>query len=65
MPATPAPKQPTMRERYRAQVRAEVKEAALHQLAEAGPAGLSIAAIGKQLGSPGQLFEAQLTALTA
>jgi AcrR family transcriptional regulator len=53
MPATPAPKQPTMRERYRAQVRAEVKEAALRQLAESGPAGLSIAAIGKQLGVSG------------
>jgi AcrR family transcriptional regulator len=53
MPATPAPKQPTMRERYRAQVRAEVKEAALRQLAEWGPAGLSIAAIGKQLGVSG------------
>ena len=53
MPAAPAPKQPTMRERYRAQVRAEVKEAALCQLAESGPAGLSIAAIGKQLGVSG------------
>ena len=53
MPATPAPKQPTMRERYRAQVRGEVKEAALRQLAESGPAGLSIAAIGKQLGVSG------------
>jgi AcrR family transcriptional regulator len=42
-----------MRERYRAQVRAEVKEAALRQLAESGPAGLSIAAIGKQLGVSG------------
>jgi AcrR family transcriptional regulator len=48
-----APKLPTMRERYRAQVRAEVKEAALGQLAESGPAGLSIAAIGKQLGVSG------------
>jgi AcrR family transcriptional regulator len=42
-----------MRERYRAQVRAEVKETALRQLAESGPAGLSIAAIGKQLGVSG------------
>jgi AcrR family transcriptional regulator len=42
-----------MRERYRAQVRAEAKEAALRQLAESGPAGLSIAAIGKQLGVSG------------
>ena len=53
MPATRVPGQPTMRERYRAQVRAEVKETALHQLAESGPAGLSIAAIGKQLGVSG------------
>jgi AcrR family transcriptional regulator len=42
-----------MRERYRAQVRQEVKEAALRQLAEAGPGGLSISAIGKQLGVSG------------
>ncbi len=53
MPATPAAEPPTMRERYRAQVRAEVKQAALRQLAESGPAGLSIAAIGKQLGVSG------------
>jgi AcrR family transcriptional regulator len=42
-----------MRERYRAQVRDEVKQAALLQLAESGPAGLSISAIGKQLGVSG------------
>jgi AcrR family transcriptional regulator len=42
-----------MRERYRAQVRQEVKDAALGQLAEAGPGGLSISAIGKQLGVSG------------
>jgi AcrR family transcriptional regulator len=42
-----------MRERYRAQVRQEVKQAALGQLAESGPGGLSIAAIGKQLGVSG------------
>jgi AcrR family transcriptional regulator len=42
-----------MRERYRAQVRHEVKETALRQLAEAGPGGLSISAIGKQLGVSG------------
>jgi AcrR family transcriptional regulator len=42
-----------MRERYRAQVRAEVKQAALGQLAESGPAGLSVSAIGKQLGVSG------------
>src|SRR5512132_3514903 len=53
MPAMPAPKPPTMRERYRAQVRAEAKQAALRQLAESGPAGLSVSAIGKQLGVSG------------
>jgi len=42
-----------MRERYRAQVRQEVKDVALRQLAEAGPGGLSISAIGKQLGVSG------------
>ncbi len=42
-----------MRERYRAQVRSEVKRAALRQLAESGPAGLSVSAIGKQLGVSG------------
>jgi AcrR family transcriptional regulator len=47
------PEPPTMRERYRAQVRQEVKETALRQLAEAGPGGLSISAIGKQLGVSG------------
>jgi hypothetical protein len=49
----PAPEPPTMRERYRAQVRAEVKQAALSPLAESGPAGLSVSAIGKQLGVSG------------
>ena len=53
MQAKPAPEPPTMRERYRAQVRDEVKQAALRQLAESGPAGLSISAIGKQLGVSG------------
>ena len=42
-----------MRERYRVQVRAEVKQAALRQLAESGPAGLSVSAIGKELGVSG------------
>lgn len=42
-----------MRERYRAQVRGEVKEAALGHLAESGPAGLSVSGIGKQLGVSG------------
>ena len=53
MPARPVPEPPTSRERYRAQVRAEVKQAALGQLAQSGPAGLSISAIGKQLGVSG------------
>ena len=42
-----------MRERYRAQVRHEVKQAALRQLAESGPAAVSVSAIGKQLGVSG------------
>ena len=42
-----------MRERYRVQVRTEVKQAALRQLAESGPAGLSVSAIGKELGVSG------------
>ena len=53
MPPNPAPGPPTMRERYRAQVRGEVKQAALRQLAQSGPAGLSVSAIGKQLGVSG------------
>src|SRR5215467_10787776 len=53
VPATPAPGPSTMRERYRAQVRAEVKQAALRQLAESGPTGLSVSAIGKELGVSG------------
>ena len=53
MPAMPEPEPATIRERYRAQVRAEVKQAALDQLAQAGPAGVSISAIGKQLGISG------------
>ena len=50
MPATPGPEPAPLRERYRAQVRQEVKQAALGQLAESGPAGVSVSAIGKQLG---------------
>jgi AcrR family transcriptional regulator len=53
VPAVREPEPPTLRERYRAQVRAEVKQAALAQLAQAGPAGVSISAIGKQLGISG------------
>ena len=53
MPTMPAPEPVPMRERYRAQVRREVKQAALRQLAESGPAGVSVSAIGKQLGVSG------------
>jgi AcrR family transcriptional regulator len=53
MPAEAVPEPPTMRERYRAQVRGEVKQEALRQLAQSGPAGLSVSAIGKQLGISG------------
>ena len=53
MSAISEPEPATMRERYRAQVRQEVKEAALRQLADAGPGALSISAIGKQLGVSG------------
>ena len=53
MSAISEPEPSTMRERYRAQVRQEVKGVALRQLAEAGPSGLSISAIGKQLGVSG------------
>ena len=45
MAATSSVEPPTMRERYRAQVRDEVKQAALRQLAALGPRGLSVAAI--------------------
>jgi AcrR family transcriptional regulator len=53
MPALPAPESPTMRERYRMQVRGEVKQAALRQLAQSGPDGVSVSAIGKELGFSG------------
>ena len=53
MPAMPAPEPPPIRERYRAHVRHEVKQAALRQLAESGPAAVSVSAIGKQLGMSG------------
>jgi hypothetical protein len=60
----PAPEPPTMRERYRAQVRHEVKQAALRQLAESGPAGVPVPAIGKQLGVSGPArFTAALAVL--
>jgi AcrR family transcriptional regulator len=43
----------TPRERFRAQIRDEIKQAALRQLALSGPAGLSVNAIGKELGVSG------------
>ena len=42
-----------IRHRYRAQVRDEVKQAALRQLAEGGPQALSINAIARELGVSG------------
>ncbi len=43
----------TPRQRFRAQIRGEIKQAALRQLAQSGPAGVSVNAIGKQLGVSG------------
>jgi AcrR family transcriptional regulator len=43
----------TPRQRFRAQIREEIKQAALRQLAESGPAGVSVNAIGKELGVSG------------
>lgn len=42
-----------MRERFRTQVRYDVKRVALRQLADSGPQGLSINAIAKELGVSG------------
>jgi AcrR family transcriptional regulator len=44
---------PTVRQRYRAQVRGEIKAIALRQLAESGPAGISVNAIARELGVSG------------
>ncbi|CAL9309654.1 MULTISPECIES: TetR/AcrR family transcriptional regulator [unclassified Streptomyces] len=43
----------TPRERYRAQLRAEIKQRAWEQIAAAGAAGLSLNAIAKQMGMSG------------
>ena len=43
----------TPRERFRAQIRDEIKQIALRQLAQLGPAGVSVNAIGKELGVSG------------
>jgi AcrR family transcriptional regulator len=48
-----APGTKTPRERYRAQVRAEVKEHAWEQIATAGASALSLNAIAKQMGMSG------------
>jgi AcrR family transcriptional regulator len=47
------PEAKTPRERYRAQVRAEIKERAWEQIATAGASALSLNAIAKQLGMSG------------
>lgn len=49
--AEPDPKTP--RERYRAQVRAEIKEHAWEQIATAGVPALSLNAVAKQMGVSG------------
>jgi AcrR family transcriptional regulator len=43
----------TPRQRFRAQIREEIKQTALRQLANSGPAGVSVNAIGKELGVSG------------
>jgi AcrR family transcriptional regulator len=48
-----APESSTPRQRFRVQIREEIKQAALGQLAQSGPAGLSVNAIGKELGVTG------------
>ncbi|AJE83787.1 TetR family transcriptional regulator [Streptomyces albus] len=48
-----APRTESPRERYRSQVRAEVKERAWEQMAEAGASALSLNAIAKQMGMSG------------
>ncbi len=44
---------PSSRDRYRAQVRDEIKEAALRQLADGGPQAISVNAIARELGVSG------------
>lgn len=51
--ATDSRTKPGPRDRFRAQVRQEVKTAALRQLAEGGPEALSLNAIAKQVGMTG------------
>jgi AcrR family transcriptional regulator len=51
--AQPAPATATPRDRFRTQMRAEIKAAALRQIAAGGPAGISVNAIGRELGVSG------------
>jgi AcrR family transcriptional regulator len=60
MPTTQEPR-PTLRERYRLQVRDEVKAIALRQLAESGPAGISLNAIARELGVSGPALYRYIT----
>jgi AcrR family transcriptional regulator len=53
MSAAPELPSSTPRERFRTQIRDEIKQAALRQLAASGPAGVSVNAIGKELGVSG------------
>ena len=64
MPAMPAPEPPTMRERYRAQVRGEVKQAALRQLADR-PRRPVVSAIGSSSESPAPRCTATSPAATS
>lgn len=53
MSAEPGRSATTPRERFRAQIRDDIKTIALRQLASAGAAGISVNAIGKELGLTG------------
>ena len=50
----------TPRERYRAQVRTEIKDRAWEQIATAGASALSLHAIAKQLGMSGPALQQEL-----
>jgi len=53
VPGSPRPTPASPRDRFRSQMREEIKDAALRQLAEGGPAGVSVNAIGRELGVSG------------
>jgi AcrR family transcriptional regulator len=54
VPASSEPRHAaTPRDRFRSQMRDEIKAVALRQLAEGGPAGVSVNAIGRELGVSG------------